>query len=70
MRFFEEYACGCTTPQASKKNLVGYCAIHGREGKHVYRADGLPADERTAARRKELSDVIESRKPVVKAVTK
>ena len=57
MRFFEEYGCGCVSKKVSRNLLPGYCAQHGADRKHVYRADGLPADEKTIARAMELREL-------------
>lgn len=38
MRWFEEYACGCVSETVDRKrDLLGYCAIHGADQRHIYR---------------------------------
>lgn len=40
MKYFEEYKCGCVSPNSSKKDLLGYCDKHGADRINIYRADG------------------------------
>lgn len=35
--FFEEYICGCVSDTKKRRSdLLGYCAIHGTDPRHVY----------------------------------
>jgi hypothetical protein len=44
-RWWEEYSCGCVSKKvSSKKDLLGYCPIHGNDRRALYK-DFVPADE-------------------------
>lgn len=36
-KWLEEYPCGCSSVQPRKKDLLGYCSVHGDSCTHVYR---------------------------------
>lgn len=35
IQWIEEYNCGCSLVEDRKKDLLGYCGIHGNERKKV-----------------------------------
>lgn len=36
--YFEEYECDCVSDtQKRRKNLLGYCAVHGADRRQVYK---------------------------------
>lgn len=36
--FFEEYVCGCISDtEKRRKDLLGYCAKHGADRRHVFK---------------------------------
>lgn len=35
IQWIEEYNCGCSQVEDRKKDLLGYCGIHGNERKRV-----------------------------------
>lgn len=37
VQWLAEYRCGCTEVQDRKKDLVGYCGIHGDSARHIYK---------------------------------
>ena len=42
--WIEEYeSCGCSEDARRKKDLLGYCALHGNSRKNIYK---LPTDKR------------------------
>ena len=34
-QWIAEYSCGCSEVQNRKKDLVGYCSVHGNDLKHI-----------------------------------
>lgn len=36
-QWLEEYKCGCTYVAVVKKELLGYCVLHGEDTKHIYK---------------------------------
>ena len=37
--WFEDYECGCTSKVVRyKKNLTGYCGVHGENRRHIWTA--------------------------------
>jgi hypothetical protein len=37
MSYFEEYECGCVSNlRPSKRDLLGYCAIHGKDRRYIH----------------------------------
>lgn len=38
-KWFEEYKCGCVSPEVSlKKDLIGYCTKHGENCRHIHQS--------------------------------
>jgi hypothetical protein len=36
-RWFEDYSCGCVSESVERKrDLLGYCAVHGNERRYVW----------------------------------
>ena len=36
--WFEEYSCGCVSPVVRRKrDLPGWCGVHGNDRRHVHR---------------------------------
>ena len=36
-KWLEEYSCGCTYVAKLKKELIGYCGLHGNNRIHIYK---------------------------------
>lgn len=36
-KWLEEYGCGCTLVTKYKKELIGYCGIHGQDRINIYK---------------------------------
>lgn len=36
MKWFEEYKCGCVSDFLPKRELLGYCPIHGADTRYIY----------------------------------
>ena len=48
-RWFEEYRCGCVSEIVDrKKDLLGYCGLHGEDRRHIHPV--FPAVERKKCR--------------------
>ena len=46
-KWFEEYRCGCVSEDAPrKKDLLGYCSVHGEDRRALYK-DDAPANKHT-----------------------
>jgi len=37
IQWIEEYNCGCSQVENRKKDLLGYCGIHGDERKRLHK---------------------------------
>jgi hypothetical protein len=43
--YIEEYDCGCSSVERYRKNLLGYCKVHGQDARHVHVLFGIDDDK-------------------------
>ncbi len=47
-QWIAEYGCGCSEVQHRKKDLIGYCSVHGDEPKRITKLPILKGTEMEA----------------------